>query len=95
MIIKFFNNFVVLFFFYLFLLKLNIFRFLKYQFLFLMPKIFNFFIKTYEKNFLFFYIVDNFLSTLFFLYMITIGLEIIFPIVGVVYNEILFEENLI
>lgn len=95
MIIKFFNHFVIIFLFYWVLLKLNILNFLKYQILFFIPKFFNFFIKIYEKNFLFCYTVDNFLSALFFLYLIKTGLEIIFPIIGVVYNEILFEEILI
>lgn len=98
MIIKFFNKFVLLFCFYnfyWFLLKLNLINFLKYQISFLIPKIFEFFIKIYEKNFLFFYIIDNFLSVILFLYVIKNSLEIIFPIAGAVYNENLFEESFI
>lgn len=84
-----------MFYFYWFLLKLNIINFLKYQFLFLIPKLFDFFIKMYEKNFLFFYVVDNFFSILIFLYLIETSLETIFPVIGVVYNQKLFEENII
>lgn len=80
--------------FYFSLVKIQILYFLSYSFLFLIPKCFSFFIFIYKKNFLFFYIIDIFLSSVIFLYFIDNSLNVLFPIAGVVYNKKIFEENI-
>lgn len=69
------------------------FFFIKFNFLFLVPKLCDIFIRVYKKKFLFFYTLDYFLSGIIFLYFVNYSLEILFPIAGLVYNQILFEEE--